>query len=97
MTNVAGVTADVQLTNDGLHVGPHGVKGCVCAALSIDVLLEGCHADRLRGLSILRPQIHNILLQAKPNLLPSCLNQTSQFLADQLPSHEQQFTGSQII
>ena len=58
-----------QHTYDGLHTGPHGVKCCVGPRHIVDVLLEDCHADRLRGLAVLRPQVHNVLLQARQDAL----------------------------
>ena len=51
------------LTYDFLHLRPHAVKGGSRASLIVDMLLEGVHAPWLRHLTVLSPQIHNILLQ----------------------------------
>lgn len=58
-----------RLTNDLLRAIPHAIKGCCTASDIVDVVLEGVHTPGLGCLTVLSPQVHNVLLQAKNALL----------------------------
>ena len=56
------------LTNDLLHMSPHEVESSRTARDVVDVLLKGVHAPRLRRLTVLSPQIYNVLLQQESSI-----------------------------